>query len=504
MIKHINSIGGALMVWIISYIFFLLTLANNFSASHDSINYLIGIVNGQHLFHQHHLLYHFFAHEWLMLFKQVFPSLAVHYIIESFTALWGSSTLAVCYLFFRNRFSLPAGISAIGVSIIAFSYGMWFYSVNIEVYTPPLFFILLSLYVISRKEARESDAWKIAVLHSLAILFHQVNMLFGIVVLYWIFINRKHLNAGRLILQYTIVGFILTGTAYFLIGWMVEGHNTVPEFINWVLGYTIGHSYWQPISWKTPVQVLTGFSRAFFGGHFIFQLPAMEHFLRDSFRTHGLRDELYLSEKITVAFTWLLTILTFITVVALGALVIRFTQHYRQMKLHFRLLKPLLLCLLVYSVFFCFWMPEILEFWILQMVLLWLMIIGMLPVFRFPLRIPARTGLIVLSLFLFTINYTGSMRWLGDIRNDWYYMEVKKLDPSLGEQDVVIVENEWILKDYVRYYSRARLIATDEPGFSREATHKLVSDAISKNGRVYLYRAGNNNSDAEWQLIRSY
>ena len=102
MIKHIRNMRGAVVVWLVTYIFFLLTLANNFSASHDSINYLLHITRGEHLFHQHHLLYHFLAHKWLQVFSAIFPNVAGHLIIEAFTAFWGSANLALCYLFFET------------------------------------------------------------------------------------------------------------------------------------------------------------------------------------------------------------------------------------------------------------------------------------------------------------------------------------------------------------------------------------------------------------------
>ena len=159
MVKPINGMRGAVMVWLISYIFFLLTLANNFSASHDSINNLIGIVNGSHLFHPHHLLYHYYAYLWLKLFKIIFPAVSDPYLIESFTAIWGSGIISVCYLFFRNRFNLTQGLSLLAVTLIAFSYGTWFYSVNIEVYAPPIFFILCTLFIITKKHPLPSDVW---------------------------------------------------------------------------------------------------------------------------------------------------------------------------------------------------------------------------------------------------------------------------------------------------------------------------------------------------------
>src|SRR5690242_11982863 len=117
MVKPIDGMRGAVMVWLISYVFFLLTLATNFSASHDSIRYLIDIVNGSHLFHPHHLLYHYYAYLWLNLFKNIFLGVSDHYIIESFTAVWGSGILAVSYLFLRNRFNLTRGLAALAITL---------------------------------------------------------------------------------------------------------------------------------------------------------------------------------------------------------------------------------------------------------------------------------------------------------------------------------------------------------------------------------------------------
>lgn len=505
MIKPISRITGAFAVWVISYVFFLFSLVNNFSASHDSINYLNHIVRGEHLFHQHHLLYHFLAHEWLGILKPVFPDVSDHYIVEAFTAIWGSSTLAACYQFFRIRFSLSVFMAALGVSVIAFSYGFWFYSVNVEVYAPPLFFLLVSLFYITRKEARYHDLWKMALMHSFAILFHQVNILFGFVIIYWIYVNRKSFEPVNFFVQYALIGLFLTGGLYFIIGWIVEGHNTGPLFMDWILGYTVGHGYWQPLSWQTPLQVAAGFARAFIGAHFMFQVPAVESFLESSFRTHGLKDEIFLSEKISGVLAWVLSILTFIFSILLIALAVRFVRKFSAMKPMLNVLRPLLLCFLIYSLFFVFWMPEILEFWILQMVLVWLVLIGMLPVIRFPFHIPLKAGLFILSSCLLLVNYAGSMRWLQKAGNDWYYAEVQKIrsaDPS----DLVIVEDEWILKDYVRYFTKARLIATDEPGFDPAETRKEVKRVISSGRKVYLYRNHSFSADEsqDWKLIQSY
>lgn len=488
MIKPISNLRGAVVVWLISYIFFLFTLANNFSASHDSIHYVLNIINGDHLFHQHHLLYFYYARNWWLLFKNIFPSAPDHLLIESFTAVWGSANLAVCYLFFRNRFGLTQSLSAIGVALTGFSYGTWFYSVNIEVYAPPIFFILSSLYVITRKNFQPSDVWKVAILHSMAILFHQVNILFAVVIIFWLWSNRNYIGIRRSFIQYALIGLVFVGGLYIFCGVFYENVHSVNEFTSWVLGYTVGHSYWEPLSVKTPVNALTGFSRAFIGGHFIFQHPYLEEAIKNSFRAHGLRDELFLSKDISKLTAWTLTALALIAGSLLVVMAFRFLRSFKKMHLHFHVIRPVLACILVYSLFFLFWMPEILEFWILQMILIWLVLVGMLPVYRSPLSRSPLSTLFLLLVCMFTLNYFGSIKWLNKTDHDLFYVEVQKLDRSLTPLDVVVVEDDWIMKDYVRYFSRAKVFATDEPGYNRNEAIAAISRALVNNHKVYVHR----------------
>lgn len=504
MFKTISRIPGAVYVWMVSYLFFIACLANNFSASHDSINYLHQIVNGEHLFHQHHLLYHFVANKWLILLRSIFPNVAPHYLVESFTAIWGSGVLAICYLFFRNRFNLEKVVSLLGVLAIAFSYGTWFYSVNVEVYMPPMFFILCSLYLISKTTPQQKDIWMIALFHALAVLFHQVNILFCVVVLFWIMTNRKSMDVGKALLAYVATGILLVGGTYVLAGWFIEGHDNISAFSDWLLGYTVGHGYWRPIGADTLVHVLTGFSRAFIGAHFIFQLPAVKDRVHTSFESHSLSDEVFLSQHVGPEMAWVLIALTVVFLFMMLSLVIRSIKILSASHKRETLVFPLLICLAVYAVFFTFWMPEILEFWILQMVIVWLLLIGALPSMRLPFRFRPAVWLGLLAAVLFTINYAGSIKWLQSLENDWYYVEVKKI-PSAGAGDLVVIEDNWILKDYVRYFTRAEVIATDDPSFDRAEASRRVQQFLRAQGKVYLYGSRGGQSEKKgWHLIQSY
>lgn len=487
-IKSFIQVPDVLIVWVVSLSFFLATLAHNFSASHDSIHYLLGITGDDPPFHQHHLLYHVLAHKWLVLGRLLLPGIPDPFLIESFTAVWGSSVLAMVYTIFRNRFFLTAARATVGTALVACSYGVWFYSVNIEVYMPPLFFILSGLYLLTRPLRGQGDAWRIGVLHSLAILFHQMNVLFVVVVFYTFYLQRQNLRVVPAMMRYILTVGLITGAAYVLAGWVAEGHNSVTAFTEWVLGYTVGHGYWQAPGWATPLYVLAGFTRAFIGGHFLFRVPVLETFFSRSFHGHGLQDEVFLAQDISGPFAWFLMVLAAAFAAILLTLIIRAVVSCRKGEGNSLLLKPLVGCLLVYFLFFCFWIPEILEFWILQSVLVWLLVVGMSPSIRLPFRLPSMGGLLALLALLFTVNYFGSLRWLKDPERDWYHQEVAEIGKKLKPGDLVVVEDEWILKDYLRYYTPARVIALDETANTAAGVERIAYEAAAKGGNIFYYR----------------
>ncbi|HRE52120.1 MAG TPA: hypothetical protein PK339_11905 [Flavitalea sp.] len=492
--KAVRSIPAWLIVGVVFLAFFLMTLAANFSASHDSIHYLNGIVSDSDLFHQHHLLYHVSASYWLKLWQPFFSAVPDYYIIESFTALWGSACLALTYCFFRNRFGLSSFRSVIGVSIIGFSYGFWFYSVNIETYTPPIFFTLTALYILSGDRFSPKDVWKLALAHCMAILFHQASILLAPTILFILFRNRKQISFPKALAQYLLTGILLVGGLYFFIGWVIVGQDSLADWTRWVQGYTVGHGFWQPLSLKTPLYALTGFSRAFIGGHFLFQIPFLKDIFDRSFASHGLNDELFLTANMEGSTAMILAFLAVVLAFLLLLMIIRFIRKYKAISdKHARIVQPLLLCIATYSLFFCFWMPEILEFWILQMGLTWLLLIGTTPLTGFPLRIPVTRGLILAGLIVFSVNFFGSIRWLQHIENDWYYAQAQKIGGAAERGDMILTEDGWIIKDFLRYFTPALVLSPDDPGYSAGEADRAIAAALASNRKVFVYRRPNPN-----------
>lgn len=479
-----------LLVYIAAFLFFLLTLAENFSGPHDSIRYLNGLVTGTELVNQHHLLYHLTAYHWLNLVHPLFPGVKDYYIVETFTALCGSASLTVVYAFFRNRFHLPVLHAVGGICVVACTYGIWFYSVNIEVYGPPIFLLLLALYIICRPSFTRTDALIVSLLHCLAVLYHQINILFFVVVFYQFWTARKRLPFLQLSAMYVLVGIVIVGGTYFYMGWYHEGNNSLTSWIRWMEGYAKDDSYWQALSWQTPLHVGYGFGHAFFGGHFIFQVDVVSNYLDRTLAAHSLQDEMYIARNISETMAILLSILTLVVIVTMVTLVVRFWRRYKSIRRTFPgVTEPLLLCGLVYSAFFTFWIPEILEFWLLQSVLIWLLLIGTLPVTKFPFKLSNTAGTWLLAVLLFTINYFGSIRWLRDIRNDWYYAEVMPVKDEATHNDIILLRDAWLLKDFLHYYTPALPISIEDS--SSVILNSYVTECLNRKGRVFIYPAPN-------------
>lgn len=453
-----------LTVFILSYIFLLLSRVENFSAAHDSITYLNAIREGKDLYHPHHLLYHPLAREWMLFWKQVFPQSQDFYLIEAFTSLWGAAFLSLSYKIFRAKFTMSPGNAVSGIAVLGFSYGIWFYSVNIEVYMPSVFFMTLLLYSIPEKLTGRGVV-KLSLIHSLAILFHQVNILFLPVMIGIFYLKRKDIHILRSLMIYAVIGSLICVGMYFYGGWLVEEKDSFVEWFNWLLGYTRGHDFWRPWNSGTVLAMFTGIAHAFIGGHFLFQIPEVKNYLSRSLQEHSLNDELFLSSAISPWLAWTLLILSFLLCVLTVILLIR---AFRNRKILWEnpsrnFVVAAIFTIIVYSFFFSFWMPEILEFWILQIGLFWILLIGIAnrqssnssKVSSFLLQC-------ALAAVLFCINYFGSMKWLQRKDFDWYRVQAEHVIPHLTPGTSLILEKPWIQDEYFRYLAKTEIFDLEE------------------------------------------
>ncbi|HSB92377.1 MAG TPA: hypothetical protein VLC28_04635, partial [Flavitalea sp.] len=439
---RLGRIPAHYFIFFSSLAVFLFSLQRNFSAAHDSITYLNHISEGNNLFHPHHLLYNFTARGWLLIGRLLMPAGSDYIIIEMLSALFGSALLTICYLFFRRRASLSATLSSLATVVIAFSYGVWSYSTNIEVYAMPTFFSILVLYTITNPVLGDRKLVEAGLYTTLAILFHQVHVLLLAVAIFYLARRLPRDRQTSIVTRYFAPVMLLTGIIYLFVAFQFESVQNISEFLSWATLYAHGHDYWRSPSITSLFLAATGFVRSLFGGQFLFRFSFSSDSSGKLFQGHNLADEQYLVRDLHQWQAVLLTVVMLIGLFTILSLLIQWVRHRWYTN---ELLRPIQYTFIVYSCFFLLWMPENLEFWILQSVLFWMLLFS--PTAGESKQARIKAGIIAASLFI--VNYGGSIFWLLDKKNDWYYSAVQPLIPTATNADLVISKDPWIMNDYV-------------------------------------------------------
>jgi hypothetical protein len=210
---------------------YVFTISGNLSIAHDTIYYVSridagpttdlafrtdGILRRDFSYHPHHLLYDGVAPVWVQLTRTASVASDSAYLVSLLNAVFGSLTLCVFHLILRSRLGLGRATSLAGTALPAFSFGFWFYSVCVEVYIIPTFFLSLSLYLLTSSQVSVKRFGLVGFTHGLAVLFYQVHLLFLPVVLV-VALTRKPRSSSpswRSLLAYAAMLVITVGIPY--------------------------------------------------------------------------------------------------------------------------------------------------------------------------------------------------------------------------------------------------------------------------------------------------
>jgi hypothetical protein len=489
----LSKIPDAFYVFLFFFTFFVLNLTSNFSGPHDSMGYLNDLQKGRDLFPAHHLLYHYMDFQCLHFLRHIFWHTPDYYLVEMIDTFWGCLGLTVVYRIFSRRMNMTRTESFFGTAVVAFSFGMWFYCSNIEVYMPPLFFLLFGLYLCMKDQLQSRDVLLLTFVHCLAVLFHQANVLFAPIVLWKIWDSRKNIPFFRSVAVYGFTSVLFVGGIYLLIGWWIDGHNSAKDFNTWIRGYTLKTEYWFPFNFSTLLKALVGWGHAFFGGHFIFRIKFLNAFMNRIFYYHSLDDEAYLVRNLSHGVAIFLLLLTLLVVTLMLFLLARVIGNWKTlMARHRRLLMPPLLFLLIYSCFFFFWMPENLEFWIPQTAVFWIFVLGLnrqLP----PLPLLKQKNYLLyltLACLLFIINYAGSIHWMKDINNDSVFVKIQKVKSMAGQKDIILLQDPWLLDDFLEQYTPSVILGIPTEAAKIEELNEKIKLCLGSGGKIFLFTEG--------------
>ena len=475
------------------------TLSPNLSAAHDSITYINTIEVGsqdQGWFHPHHLLYSPVAAAWLGLWRYLGVEGSSVDVVTTLNALFGALSVSIFYLLLRRRLSLSSAAALVGTALMTFSYGVWFYSTTVEVYVIPLFFLLWAFYLLTAGRISGIRAGLVGAISGLAVLFHQVHILFAIVVLAALVLRRKHLSTSLpKALSYCFLSMAaMVLIPYGLVMFGVLGLDSAGAAWQWLTTYARDPQFWNAPGLSSLPKAAVGFGRSLVGAHFIFGISQLQGAAGSAFGANWLADEAFLVRNLTPTVAVALLGLAAVFVLSSLAALVYGLRKRRSLPPDLRILLGLTaLWFAVYAAFFLLWEPFNPEFWIPQSVCWWLALLilwsrRLTPVPEnsagsghgqetdsnkeasggpsaqnaIPWRRKSWLGLAALALLLLAINFAGSIRWLMDQGNDYYAVKTTVLAANAGPGDLIVIGRGWILKHYLERSSDAQVLVLSD------------------------------------------
>ena len=473
---------------------YALTSSQNLSAAYDSIQLIYDIDHGD-LYSPHHLIYRWFAAKWVSLWRWLGSDADSAWVVQLLNAVFAAMSLTIFYLILRFRIHLRRWPAMIGTTLPAFSFGFWFYATVVEVYIIPLFFLLLSVYIISCKRPSIRAIIFVGITHGIAILFHQMNALFLPVVFYALLTRRNTPPSIPKRISYYLTAIIPTvAIPYLFVILQVQKLKSISGIWYWLTYYTHVENYWSDLNPALFIKAAIGFSRTIIGGHFVLAANGFQNIASKATGGKRLLDESFLVRDLSETTAYILAALSTIAVCFLIAVTCRKFRFWRQIwKEHHIILGISLIWIGIYSTFFLFWFTASIEFWIPQSVIFWLIII---IIWQHPQdykrTINKHTiGLLVIAALLLVINFTSSIQWLMKKDYDYYYVRTSQLANRAEPGDLIIIGRWWILEHYLDRFTNADILplSTVYSDTQSQNTINIINTAINTtrdNGKKVL------------------
>ncbi|NJP06293.1 MAG: DUF2723 domain-containing protein [Chloroflexaceae bacterium] len=310
---------------------FLLTLTR--AHTFDALSYVFDVDRKPwaELFHPHHLAYGPLGAFIRSLVQIMGWQGSVLLPLQIVNALAGATGVLLCGLLVQ-QLTRRVDLALCAAVLLWGSYAYWYYAVEVEVYTIAACFLMLCLWLIVCFLQRPSLqlGLLLGLCQGIAVLFHQTNMLLclpvGVALLLAL---HRQTNMGKpwplqrslgLFIAYGLPLALVTGVPYVLVALMSDDIESLADFVQWLTAYA--HTGW----WGGPIE-------------------------RDNWvdLAAGLADTLAQPGGALLGLLLL-------------GLIVLYAQHL--IAAYPRLVACLVAWLLSYGLFFFWWEPDNIEFWI--------------------------------------------------------------------------------------------------------------------------------------------
>ncbi len=370
---------------------------------------------------------------------------------QLWAALWGAVSAMLFFLLTRRL--LRDWQSFLITLFFVSSYSVWFVSTEVEVYTISLAAtvgLYLSLF------RRSPSLWIAGLLWGMAILGHITNILLVVPLFcYCVLIRRRSWWIDFAVLL--AVGYGLAFLVYAIVGLFIVRIASVSEFINWVISYAGSQQAYGLFTIKQLGLGLLGLKRAFVAG------PAKA---------------LMFGHAAVLLFSALLVLLRRGFMRRLGIV--------------------LFFHIITYSLFFSWWEPLNIEFWVVTLLPICLLVgAGWREAIRRGKQ-PLFAALIVVVLLIQGIFNVREVHLRMDSSQDVWMERGRRIVQAIRSQDLVITFNDPIVFTLPLAAGHLGAVSVDMLAGAAEADFDLAMDRLSaliesarhRGGYIYVTREG--------------
>ncbi len=400
----------------------------------DALDLASNMENGSihQLFHPHHLLYNIFGNQILRAFNLLgIESPPALHLMGGVSSLFGALGI---FIFFFTIFHLTESylISLTTSLFLSFSYGYWYLSLVAESHMIALVFLVICLYYLVKIDTHFKRNYIIlmALSHSVAVLFHQTQVLFILPVLIF-FACKKEKKAA---LVYISIVSVFVGSVYLWAGYQTGNLNSLKDFLLWITSDVheeadIMASFGIFQFTSIPYAMVT-LSRTFFFGSFV----------GDLFLDH-------ITSFSNIAFF----IIYFTSLIITSYFLYAFFRNRNSIKESGKYIP--LICLtwiLTYFIFFAWWSPLLIDLMLPVVIPVLVLFSIFLSHCRANYRLHITLALILLILVFFN-NFFAEILPASKFKNNDSYQLAFTLNNYVSKNDLVVLD-DIMVQNYSKYY----------------------------------------------------
>ena len=198
------------------------------------------LLSGRYLsttfYHPHHLIFNAIGYVVARIWEVMFKNQTNHFLpLQIMSSIFGAaSILLVGKIIYKRTGDIRK--SCFLAAMFALSHTVWWFSTEVEVMLPAMFFSLLALNAAINPRIGSRDILVISISTSVAILIHQINFFFfvAIALLLFLRVRRGQIRSSRLLAFAGYMTFFVLGT-YMIVGVVTQHLRSPLEFLGWVL-----------------------------------------------------------------------------------------------------------------------------------------------------------------------------------------------------------------------------------------------------------------------------